>query len=94
MNASTIKTKLVPIGEAQGIVLADELLEKLGFTRDSELEISIDGDRLILAKAGRARPVVVASRPPIPPREPAPPRKPAPPARKPPSYGFPKKQPW
>ena len=84
--------KLIAIGNSYGLVIDKSILEILRITPETELELSTDGTRLIIAPVGakpRERRRARAPRPPAP-RPPEPPK----PQRPGPRYGFPKKQPW
>jgi hypothetical protein len=78
--------KLTAIGNSHGLLIDKSILELLKITPETELELSTDGTRLIVAPvdAKRRRPAPPSPRPPEPPR----------PGRSHPRYGFPKKQPW
>ena len=77
--------KLVTIGNSYGLVIDRSILDLLRISPDSELELSTDGQRLIIEPVG--------GRPHRPSRAPALPKPPKP-ARREPRSGFPKKQPW
>jgi antitoxin MazE len=51
--SNIIKTRLVKIGNSQGIRIPKVLLDQIGFTKDLELEVQ--GDQLILRAARRPR---------------------------------------
>lgn len=50
---NAIRTRIVKIGNSQGIRIPKPLLEQSGI--DAEVEIEVEGDRLILRKAKRSR---------------------------------------
>lgn len=50
---TTVRTKIIPIGNSQGIRLPKLLLEQSGLGRDVELEL--DRDRIIIQPASRPR---------------------------------------
>jgi antitoxin component of MazEF toxin-antitoxin module len=55
-----VRRRLVAIGNSLGIIIEKPILDLLGMERDTELEVSTDGKRLILAPIppgqGRAKP--------------------------------------
>ncbi|PDV98825.1 AbrB/MazE/SpoVT family DNA-binding domain-containing protein [Candidatus Chloroploca asiatica] len=51
--SNTIKTRLVKIGNSQGIRIPKVLLDQIGLTKDLEMEVQ--GDRLILRAARKPR---------------------------------------
>jgi antitoxin MazE len=53
MANSTIKTRIVKIGNSQGIRIPKTLLEQSGI--DTEVELQIEGDTLIIRKATKKR---------------------------------------
>jgi antitoxin component of MazEF toxin-antitoxin module len=88
--------KLVQIGNSAGLIIDKPILELLGITLDTELELSTDGKRLFIEPArgpgaaqrrgGRSQrkprqPPELPGRPPELPQQP-------------PRYGLPRKQPW
>jgi len=84
-----MRTKLVRVGESQGIAIDDKLLAKLGFKPDMELEVTVDDGCLVVSRMGAAR----RRRRPLAPGAPWPrPVEPIVPDE--PKLGFPKKQPW
>lgn len=84
--------KLTQIGNSYGLVLDRSILELLGISPDSELQLSTDGTRLIIEPVARRKDPTRSSKRPsaLPPRPPAG----KPPRRLEPRHGFPKKQPW
>ena len=50
---NAIRTRIVKIGNSQGIRIPKPLLEQSGI--EAEVEIEVEGDRLILRKAKRSR---------------------------------------
>jgi len=50
-----MRKKLSAIGNSLGIVIEKPILELLDITRDTELELKTDGDRLILTPIRRRR---------------------------------------
>ena len=86
-----MKTKLVPIGDARGIAIDAKLLKQLRFTDETELEITVEDECLVVARPG-ARERARRHRRPEPPRFIAP--GPGSPPRRQPRLGFPRKQPW
>lgn len=50
---TTIRSKVVKIGNSRGIRIPHAILEQIGLT--DEVEMKIDGDRLIIQSAHRAR---------------------------------------
>jgi antitoxin MazE len=50
-----MRKKLSAIGNSLGIVIEKPILELLDFTRDTELDMTTDGERLIIARAARSR---------------------------------------
>jgi antitoxin component of MazEF toxin-antitoxin module len=79
--------KLVAVGNSYGLVIDKSILEILKISPDTELELSTDGQRLIIepldAKPRRAPRLI-----------PRPHHEPPKPRRRELRYGFPKKQPW
>ena len=51
MNA--IKTRIIKIGNSRGIRIPKLLLDQLGF--DSEVEVSVEGEQLVVRPASRLR---------------------------------------
>lgn len=51
--STSIKTRLIKIGNSQGIRIPKVLLEQLGLT--NEIELEIQGDHLVLRPARRPR---------------------------------------
>lgn len=56
-----MKKKLSAIGNSLGIVIEKPILELLGIDRETELEMTTDGQRLIIEPAGQRRKRVLAS---------------------------------
>lgn len=50
-----MRTKLTQIGADLGLVLERSVLERLGITRDTELEVIVDGGKLFISPAGADR---------------------------------------
>jgi antitoxin MazE len=50
-----MRKKLSAIGNSLGIVIEKPILELLDFTRDTELDMTTDGERLILTPARKTR---------------------------------------
>jgi antitoxin MazE len=50
-----MRKKLSAIGNSLGIVIEKPILELLDITRDTELELKTDGDRLILTPIRKGR---------------------------------------
>lgn len=50
---STIKTRIIKIGNSQGIRIPKILLEQSGI--DTEVEIQVEGDKLTIRKATKTR---------------------------------------
>jgi antitoxin MazE len=50
-----MRKKLSAIGNSLGIVIEKPILELLDFTKDTELDMTTDGDRLIIAPVRRRR---------------------------------------
>jgi antitoxin MazE len=50
---ATVRTRIVKVGNSQGIRIPKPLLEQSGI--GTEVEIEVDGDRLIIRAAGRSR---------------------------------------
>lgn len=50
---ATIRTRIIKVGNSQGIRIPKPLLEQSGI--GTEVEIEVDGDRLIIRAAGRSR---------------------------------------
>ena len=82
--------KLVAIGNSYGLVIDKSILELLKISPDTELELSTDGQRLII------EPIAANPRraPRVTPRVTPRPHEPPKPRRGEPRHGFPKKQPW
>jgi antitoxin MazE len=59
-----MRKKLSPIGNSLGVVIERPILELLAIKRDTELEMTTDGDRLILTpvRTGRRRRITAAAR--------------------------------
>ncbi len=53
MTNSAIKTRIIKIGNSQGIRIPKILLEQSGI--DTEVEIQVDGDKLTIRKAAETR---------------------------------------
>ena len=53
MTNSTIKTRIIKIGNSQGIRIPKVLLEQSGI--DTEVEIQVEGDKLTIRKATKTR---------------------------------------
>ncbi len=53
MTNSTIKTRIIKIGNSQGIRIPKILLEQSGI--NSEVEIQVEGDKLTIRKAAKPR---------------------------------------
>jgi antitoxin MazE len=53
--AERMRKKLSPIGNSLGVVIERPILELLAIRRDTELEMTTDGDRLILTPVRTAR---------------------------------------
>jgi antitoxin component of MazEF toxin-antitoxin module len=85
-----MRPKLMRVGDEPAIVVDQKLLEKLGITEKTELELAIADGCLVIAEKGRLQRLRRAQPEPVPqsprPRLPTPPNEPR--------YGFPKKQPW
>jgi antitoxin component of MazEF toxin-antitoxin module len=56
-----MKKKLSAIGNSLGIVIEKPILELLGIDRETELEMTTDGQRLIIEPVRRRRKSVLAS---------------------------------
>jgi antitoxin component of MazEF toxin-antitoxin module len=50
-----MRKKLSAIGNSLGIVIEKPILELLDFTRDTELDMTTDGERLIIARVGKSK---------------------------------------
>jgi len=50
-----MRKKLSAIGNSLGIVIEKPILELLDFTRDTELDVTTDGERLIIARVGKSK---------------------------------------
>ncbi len=50
-----MRKKLSAIGNSLGIVIEKPSLELLDFTRDTELDMTTDGERLIIARATKSK---------------------------------------
>lgn len=50
-----MRKKLSAIGNSLGIVIEKPILELLDFTRDTELDMTTDGERLIIARARKSK---------------------------------------
>ncbi|MBE9228288.1 AbrB/MazE/SpoVT family DNA-binding domain-containing protein [Phormidium sp. LEGE 05292] len=52
---AAIRTRIVKIGNSQGIRIPKPLLEQSGIDLDKEVEIEVEGDRLIVRVAPKIR---------------------------------------
>jgi antitoxin component of MazEF toxin-antitoxin module len=50
-----MRKKLSAIGNSLGLVIEKPILELLDFTRDTELDMTTDGERLIIARASKSK---------------------------------------
>lgn len=57
----TMKKKLSAVGNSLGIVIEKPILELLGINRETELEMTTDGQRLIIEPVKQRRSRVAAS---------------------------------
>lgn len=57
-----MKKKLSPIGNSLGIVIEKPILELLDIDRETELEVTTDGRRLIIEPVQRRKRVLAASK--------------------------------
>ena len=50
-----MRKKLSAIGNSLGIVIEKPILELLDFTKDTELDMTTDGERLIIARVRKSK---------------------------------------
>ena len=50
-----MRKKLSAIGNSLGLVIEKPILELLDFTRDTELDMTTDGERLIISRATKSK---------------------------------------
>jgi antitoxin component of MazEF toxin-antitoxin module len=50
-----MRKRLTPIGNSVGLILDKTMLGLVGLTRDDEVEITVEGDRLVVAPVRGAR---------------------------------------
>ena len=50
-----MRKKLSAIGNSLGLVIEKPILELLDFTRDTELDMTTDGERPIIARASKSK---------------------------------------
>ena len=50
-----MRKKLSAIGNSLGLVIEKPILELLDFTRDTELDMTTDGERLIISRASKSK---------------------------------------